>query len=317
MTALIQTNSLHRSLIVAAIWLLLPGSALRATAADDAAPAKSKPASSSLDDELFKDLSDGEPAPKPKPAGAKPDATKPTPAKEPSEREAAAKESVPSGKQAVKPAPKLTDPLDRELLNDLGGAPEMKPRDGHPPTGPKSDGAKPAGAESTGERDDSTGTSDDPLVRLSRRVRDAERRLRRTDSGDETQELQRGIVDDLEKLIAQIEQQQQQKKSSQSKGPPNGPGQKKPGPKKPGEKKPGNTPGNEPTPNPTDSSEQLTAKKAEKPTTGKLKEMLEKVWGNLPERERQDVMQSSFEDFPAKYQFGIEQYFKTLLQRKD
>lgn len=306
--------AIHRSLIIiAATWLpavAWGGGVTYSAETDEPKPAKSKPAASSLDDELFKDLSDGEPAPKPKPAAAKPEASKPTPEKEAPAKEPPPKAAGPTNKPSGggAPIPKLTDPLDRELLNDLSGDPEQKPN-GKPRAGQAASGAK-----SSGEGDSSGTASDDPLVRLSRRLRDAERRLRRTDSGDETQELQRGIVDDLEKLIAQIEQQKAQKKSSQSKGPPSG---AKSGRKKPGDKKPGNAPGNEPNPNPTDSSDQLTAKKAEKPTTGKLKEMLEKVWGNLPERERQDVMQSSFEDFPAKYQFGIEQYFKTLLQRKD
>ncbi len=45
--------------------------------------------------------------------------------------------------------------------------------------------------------------------------------------------------------------------------------------------------------------------------------MLEKVWGELPERQRQDVMQASFDDFPAKYQYVIEEYFKQLLKRQE
>lgn len=307
-------TALNRSIFVAVACVLAAfgaGAASFAVESDDVKPAKPKPAAASLDDELFKDLSDGEPALKPKSATAEPDAAKSTPTKEePRPKQPAPKPADPTSKPSGGgiPLPKLTDPLDRELLNDLGGEPETKP------SGKPRDGHRPSGAQPTAGGDESAAESDDPLVRLSRRVRDAERRLRSTDSGERTQELQRGIVDDLEKLIAQIEQEKSQRKNAQSKGPPSG---SKPGQKKPGDKKPGNTPGNEPASNPTDSSEQLTAKKAEKPTTGKLKEMLEKVWGNLPERERQDVMQSSFEDFPAKYQFGIEQYFKTLLQRKD
>jgi len=279
--------------------------------------AQPKPATSSLDDELFKDLGGDTPTPKaapPKSEAPKKETPKSDerPAAKDRNTEPKAEPKPASQPSRSTPAPKLTDPLDRELLKDLGGdadtKPEQKPGSGH-----GASGDKPAGGDESGGAE-SGGESDDPLVRLTRRVRDAEQRLRRTDSGDKTQELQRGIVEDLEKLIAQIEQQKAKQSSSKSKGPPSG---SKPGQKKPGQKKPGNEPGSEPNPNPTDSSEQLTAKKAEKPQAGKLKEMLEKVWGQLPERERQDVMQSSFEDFPAKYQFGIEQYFKALLQRKD
>jgi hypothetical protein len=291
-----------------------------ATAADpsDTKPAKPKTSStSSLDDELFKDLSDDAPigkksAPsttdsttdKPRPTEPKPSEPKPKSA-EPSDTKAAERNISPR---------KPLDPLDEELLKDLGGdadpKPAKKPNDAvHGGTGE----SKPAGGEPA-KGDVDAPESDDPLVRLTRRVRDAEKRLRRTDSGEQTQELQRGIVEDLENLIAQIEKQKAQQSNSQSKSPPGG---AKPGPKKPGPPKPGSQLGDKPSSNPTDSSDQLTAKKTEKPETGKLKEMLEKVWGRLPERERQDVMQSSFEDFPAKYQYSIEQYFRVLLERED
>lgn len=295
-----------------------------ATAADpsEAKPAKPKTSSTSLDDELFKDLSDDAPIGKksaPPTTGSTTD--KPRPA-EPKPSEPKPKSAEPSGTKATErniSPKKPLDPLDEELLKDLGGdadpKPAKKPNDAvHGGTGEN----KPAGGEpAKGGVDDPESDepqSDDPLVRLSRRVRDAEQRLRRTDSGEQTQELQRGIVEDLENLIAQIEKQKAQQSKSQSKSPPGG---AKPGPKKPGPPKPGSQPGDKPSSNPTDSSDQLTAKKSEKPETGKLKEMLEKVWGRLPERERQDVMQSSFEDFPAKYQYSIEQYFRVLLERED
>jgi hypothetical protein len=301
------------------------GFGLTTTAADpnDAKPATPKSTStSSLDDELFKDLSDDVPVgkkPEPPTTGSSPDQPRSVEAKgsEPKPSMAEPSETKPAERKTSPKKP--LDPLDEELLKDLGGdadpKPTTKPNDAaHGGSG----GNKPAGGEpAKGDVDDPSSNesqSDDPLVRLSRRVRDAEERLRRTDSGDRTQELQRGIVEDLEKLIAQIEKQQAQQSSSKSKSPPGG---AKPGPKKPGPPKPGSQPGDKPSSNPTDSSDQLTAKKTEKAEAGKLKEMLEKVWGRLPERERQDVMQSSFEDFPAKYQYSIEQYFRTLLERKD
>lgn len=283
----------------------------------EAGTSKPKPSSgSSLDDELFKDLggdapigkkseptNTGSTTAKPKPDESKPSEPKPSTV-DPSAIKIAER----------KPSPKKPlDPLDEELLKGLGDdadpKPRKKPDDAHGGTSED----KPTGGDSA-KRNGDEPQSDDPLVRLSRRVRDAEERLRRTDSGEQTQELQRGIVEDLENLIAQIEKQKAKQSSSKSKSPPGG---AKPGPKKPGPPKPGSQPGDKPSSNPTDSSDQLTAKKTEKPETGKLKEMLEKVWGRLPERERQDVMQSSFEDFPTKYQYSIEQYFKILLERKD
>ncbi|MCE9603990.1 MAG: hypothetical protein K8U03_03710 [Planctomycetia bacterium] len=287
-------------------------------AAEDSAgakPATGKTSSSALDDELFKDLNEGVPAAEKKPASPKkekeadksPAPQRPAAAKPQTEEKPQPESKTQGG--AKTPPEKSLNPLDEELLKDLGGDAETKPQRKPNDEAHGQPSGKPATGGNAEEKE-----SDDPLVRLSRRVRDAEQRLRRTDSGDQTQELQRGIVEDLEKLIARIEQQKSQQSSSKSKGPPSG---QKPGPKKPGPPKPGDKPGDKPSSNPSDSSDELTAKKAERPEAGKLKEMLEKIWGQLPERERQDVMQSSFDDFPTKYQYSIEQYFKTLLQRKD
>lgn len=278
--------------------------ALAADAAKNAPPAAKKPASSSLDDELFQDLDLG---------------------KKPSVKDSDKSKTPPTGKTPPVAPPKSTSPapgatggetqpgksappvkrseLDEELLRQLGG-------DEEPPKKKQQQGPARGGPDRSEEK-----ASDNPLTRLSRQIREAEQRLRESDSGEQTQEMQRKIVDDLDKLIAQIEQQQQQKSQSQSQSKkPNAPQQ---GKKQPGKQpKPGNQPGQE-SENPNDSGDQLTDKKNEKPTAGKLQDMLEKVWGELPERQRQDVMQASFDDFPAKYQYVIEEYFKTLLKRQD
>jgi hypothetical protein len=279
----------------------------------ESAPAKSAPAKSapSLDDELFKDLDDGIGKPKtgPKPADAKPADTKPAENKSAETRSSDAKpseskpvtESKPSAE--AKPLPKPANPLDAELLKQLeGDQPEKKKPKSQP---------KPSPGGGQGKSD-----SDDPLVRLSRRIREAESRIRQGESGEETQRLQREITEDLEKLIAQIEQQQQQQ--GKSKGPPQ-PGQK-PGGQKPGDKQPGGEqkPGEGDSSNPAkDSSENLRNMKDRTADPDKLKKFRDQVWGMLPERQRQDVMQSSVDDFPVKYQYVIEEFFRTLLERRE
>jgi hypothetical protein len=296
------------------------------TAADPKAPESKSPskATSSLDDELFKDLDDGSGKPKTavkpdaapeakstteKPAAkpdnaAKPDtAAKPDPAAKPDVTAKPAVSSKPaddvSPPAEAKPLPKPSNPLDAELLKDLeGDQPEQKKK-------PKSEQQPAPGA--AGKSD-----SDDPLVRLSRQIREAESRIRRSESGEETQRLQRDIVEDLEKLIAQIEQRQQQSQGKPKSGPPK-PGSK-PGNQKPGQpqQKPGDD--SQPSSDSTDKTRKMADKKAD---PGKLKNMLEEVWGRLPERQRQDVMQSSVDDFPVKYQYVIEEYFRTLLERRE
>lgn len=282
------------------------GGARAADAAKSDPPAAKKPASSSLDDELFQDLDLGKkPSTKDSPKSDAPPASK-TPPVAPTKSTspgpgASGGETDPAKSQP----PAKRSALDEELLRQLGGD-EMQPKK-QPPKRQNSGGGAPQGQEA----DD-----DNPFIKLSRQVRDAERRLKEADSGEQTQEMQRKIVEDLDKLIAQIERQQQQKSQSQSQSKkPNAPQQGKQQQVK--QPKPGNQPGQESDKPAADSGDQLTDKKNEKPTTGKLQDMLEKVWGELPERQRQDVMQASFDDFPAKYQYVIEEYFKTLLKRQD
>lgn len=242
-------------------------------------PPKAKP-SSSLDDELFKDLDEATTAPgvKPKPATtAKPAA----------------------------PALRPSNPLDDELLKQLerdDAASKVKPS------------SKPAAA-GEGEQGPKRSASDDPFLRLTEQIRDAEARLRRTETGEPTQQLQQQIVDDLEKLIAQIEQQQQQRRQSQQQQQQKG-SQSQPQPGRP-QPQPGQQQGNQESSQARDSQQGTRSTADRKADPGNLKSLLEKAWGSLPERERQAVMQTSVDDFPAKYQAVIEEYFKTLLKREE
>lgn len=45
---------------------------------------------------------------------------------------------------------------------------------------------------------------ENPLLRVGQRMRDVQGRLVKADSGDETQNLQKGIVQDIDKLIEEI-----------------------------------------------------------------------------------------------------------------
>lgn len=281
------------------------GGARAADAAKSDPPAAKKPASSSLDDELFQDLDLGKkPKAKDPVKGDAPPTGKPPPVAPPKSTSPAPGATGGEAPPAKSASPVRRSELDEELLRQLGG--DEEPLKKKQQQGPARGGP---------DRSEEKG-SDNPLTRLSRQIREAEQRLRKADSGEQTQEMQRKIVEDLDKLIAQIERQQQQKSQSQSQSKkPNAPQQGKQQQVK--QPKPGNQPGQESDKPAADSGDQLTDKKNEKPTTGKLQDMLEKVWGELPERQRQDVMQASFDDFPAKYQYVIEEYFKTLLKRQD
>jgi hypothetical protein len=44
--------------------------------------------------------------------------------------------------------------------------------------------------------------------------------------------------------------------------------------------------------------------------------MLKDIWGELPPRLRQQMMQSSIEKFIPKYELLIEEYFKALAEKQ-
>ena len=279
-------------------------------------PLKTKPKPASLDDELFKELGGEAPldqaksASKPgsskiesaKPSSPKPDSSTADPAKptvdEPGEAEASASGGAP--KPAARPASPKLAPLDAELMRKLDGDAPNETR------APPKSAAGAAGDE----------TSSDPVERLSRLIREAESRIRATDSGRETQRMQGEIVAGLDQLIARLEQRQRQQRSSSGKSPKPGASQPKPqpGPQSPS---PGKNPGDRNSDDARDSQEGTRRAENRGPDPAKLKEMLAKVWGTLPERDRQDIMQSSFDDLPPKYRIVIEEYFKRLIERRE
>lgn len=276
-------------------------------------PAK-KPAPS-LDDELFQGLDDATKAPGVKPT---PSATGDKPSSPPATKPAETKPSESAKKPVAQPGPQKStpssNPLDDELLKSLGGddpAPAKKPEQNRSGGGAKPSDGPPSGDAPT------TQPSADPFERLTQQIRDAEKRLRQVDTGDKTQEMQRKIVEDLDKLIAQIEQQQQQQQQqnqSQSQSKPQSQPQPQP---KPGQPQSQQNSSEQDSDKAKDSQAGTRSSKNQKPEPGRLQSLLEKAWGSLPERQRQDVMQSSVDDFPAKYQAVIEEYFKTLLRREE
>ncbi len=284
-------------------------------------PSKTKPKPASLDDELFKELGGEAPLDQAKPApksrsskidSAKIDSAKIDSAKIDSAKIDSAKstdaepgksDTSPTGgaaKPAARPSPPKLAPLDAELLRKLDGDAPDETR------APPKSAAGAAGGES----------SNDPVERLSRLIREAESRIRATDSGRETQRMQGEIVAELDQLIARLEQQRQQQRPSSGKAPKPGASQPKPqpGPQSPS---PGKNPGDRNSDDSRDSQEGTRRAENRGPDPAKLKEMLAKVWGTLPERDRQDILQSSFDDLPPKYRFVIEEYFKRLIERRE
>ena len=49
-----------------------------------------------------------------------------------------------------------------------------------------------------------------------------------------------------------------------------------------------------------------------------MKKLMEDIWGSLPERARQEMLQGAGDEFLPKYELKIERYFRRLAeQRRD
>jgi hypothetical protein len=61
-----------------------------------------------------------------------------------------------------------------------------------------------------------------------------------------------------------------------------------------------------------DSSNQLRHDEVTKADPAAIRERMKEAWGNLPQRIREQMMQSSVDDFLPKYEILIEKYFQRL-----
>jgi hypothetical protein len=120
--------------------------------------------------------------------------------------------------------------------------------------------------------------------------------------------VQHQIISDLDKLIADLSKQCQccngQCQGGQCDKPP------KPG-AKPG--KPGASSGRTAARDSTDRLDRTTAKPVDK---GEVNEMVKALWGNLPERSREQMLQSFSDEFLPKYEIEIEQYYRRLSEEQ-
>jgi hypothetical protein len=124
--------------------------------------------------------------------------------------------------------------------------------------------------------------------------------------------VQHQIISDLDKLIADLSKQCQccngQCQGEQSNKPPK-PGEN-PKPGKPGAAGSGRTAARDST----DRLDRSTAKPVDK---GEVNEMVKNLWGHLPERSREQMLQSFSDEFLPKYELEIEQYYRRLSEEQE
>jgi hypothetical protein len=255
-----------------------------ALAADPPTPA-AKPAAKSLDDELLQGLdnklSNGIDD-KPAADSEKKPAAKPTekPTDKPAPR---APDQKPSADKKASP---LVDPLDEQLENSLDAG------------------------EDLGSAGEGNGN---PLARIVVKMRKVQQRLAQNNSDSLTQNEQKRISDELKSLIDQLAQQQQQPSNSST---PQKSSREKP---KQGNAPPGHAPGDPDKQPARDSSPGVRRNHTDRPDPAAAREVVTKELDrlNLPDKDREAMLQAPPDEFLPGHESSIEQYFKRLIEQED
>ncbi len=145
-----------------------------------------------------------------------------------------------------------------------------------------------------------------PLLGIARSMRLAEGLIDENESGEKTQKIQAEIIADIDTLLKRA-QKKCQSCASQSQSVAQREPTEQPKPSKPKE---GNS-----SPKPATTSNVKPGKTdGQTPDMAEMIAVIKQVWGELPEKERQQMLQSSIEEFLPKYADMIEQYYKRLAE---
>jgi hypothetical protein len=126
---------------------------------------------------------------------------------------------------------------------------------------------------------------DESLDHIARRMNDIRRRLAYGRAGEHVQEIERGVVESLDRTIKELEEKQQQSQQSQASG----------------------------APQPSQPMQDSRLAELHAPMEVDQRDIgHESGWGDLPPKEREQALQAIGRDFPAHYRDLIEQYFREL-----
>ena len=157
----------------------------------------------------------------------------------------------------------------------------------------------------------STSEDDNPLLDVARQMRQVEGLIAETESGPQTQGLQHQIVASLDELIKQARSCCKKCSPSQC-SPKVAARQQVRQPKakpKPGRGKPSQKPVTDPITQPGQAGSGGI-------TLDEMKELIKSVWGELPETEREQMLEWAGDEFLPKYQLLIELYFRRLAEQR-
>lgn len=145
-----------------------------------------------------------------------------------------------------------------------------------------------------------------PLLGIARSMRLVEGLIEENESGEKTQTIQAEIIADIDTLLKRAKKKCQSCASQCKSAAQRKPSQQ-PKPSKPKEGKPN-------AKRTTTSNVKPGKAEGEMPDMAEMMAVIKQVWGELPEKERQQMLQTSVEEFLPKYADKIEQYFKRLAE---
>jgi hypothetical protein len=167
--------------------------------------------------------------------------------------------------------------------------------------------------EPAGEDIGKQGTS--PLERISNRMERAHRLIASQTTDGQTKKVQESIVEDLDQLIEELSKQCKSCSSGQCDKPPQKQQTADSAPKPGQGKKPGS---------PTE-GQGVAAQQSQAPAGGGKpanpgelsdEELVKQLWGQLPQHMRQQLLQSSADEFLPKYRAELEEYFRKLSEEQ-
>lgn len=172
------------------------------------------------------------------------------------------------------------------------------------------------------------------IARMERAIegmRQANKRIEADDTSSATLEVQRRVIEDLEKLLERLKQQQQNRKNNpqQSQQQPQdqqqGGRQKLPKPQLDPQNsgarpQPRNQGRNEPSQRnddqkARDAQERLDAAKAAQADDSRRQQMIKDVWGHLPPHLREAMRNTFSEKYLPKYEDLVKRYYESLAEK--
>ncbi len=200
---------------------------------------------------------------------------------------------------AQEPKPKPADAdllkeLESDLLKDLPAAKTPQGKKGLSPDDQRLQDDLKAG-------EDLGAAPENPLAEIGRQMRAVEKRIAQRDTSDQTQSDQGKIVDALEQLIEQAKKQGARGNNSAS-----GRGTGKAGVGD-GQAQPGA---------PQESTDRVGKPQTDTPQTADVRNLLQRIWGHLPEKMRDEMQNAVSDQFLPKYEKLIEEYYQRLAEER-